>query len=150
MLLLHHLINSPYNYCKILTSAERFRQTRHKVARNPSCASAQPAANLSLFLASNPPSPPSPVTLRCSGSHYPSVSKHDRRSAATVPFPFLLCQCISATLAESMMQGGLRVLEAAAKDLQSARTVTRQTAWPTDLQTEEEGADGDLQTAALI
>lgn len=29
------------------------------------------------------------------------------------------------------------------------RSVTEQTVWPTDLQTEEEGADGDLHTAAL-
>lgn len=47
--------------------------------------------------------------------------------------------------------GGPRVREAAVCSRAAPhRTVTRQTAWPTDLQTEEEGADGDLQTAALI
>lgn len=116
----------------------------HKVVLKPSKPPAQPAANQSLFFTSNPL--PCHTVMAAEVITRPCLNT-THALLPCVPLPFLWCQYITATLTESLRAdwkwGGSR-------GLQPHCTVTEQTAWPTDLQTAEEGADGDLHTATLI
>lgn len=90
---------------------------------------------------------PSDVTLRWRWRSLPIRVWIQQTLCSDRPLSILCGQYISATLTKS--------LQAAWKwgdsgGLQPHRTVTEQTAWPTDLQTAEEGADCDLHTATLI